>query len=77
VAGLTTRVDTLSEELESQTKKLSDEIERQNIIILGMQKQFQVTMSKFSTKLQAIYESSSVSPLASTSEPGPRGDQGK
>jgi hypothetical protein len=74
VSSLTTRVDTLAEEVQKHNIKISDDIQRQNVIILGMQQQFQETMSDFSRKLQSIYNTSNnnpifVSPTASTSKP--------
>ncbi len=82
VSTLTTCGDNLTEEVHRHNTKLSDEIQRQNVIILGMQQQFQDTMSDFSHKLQAIYNTTNgnsvlVSPPASTSKPGQRGDQDK
>jgi hypothetical protein len=74
ISSLTSRVDTLSDEMKQHNSKLSSEIQRQNVIILGMQQQFQETMSDFSDKLQAIYHTSNnkstyISPSASTSKP--------
>ncbi len=74
VANLTTWVDSLAEELKRHNSKLSDDIQGQNIIILGMQQQFQDTMSDFSHKLQSMHKSASsepnfVSPSAFTSKP--------
>jgi hypothetical protein len=82
VATLTTRVDSLADDLQRHNSKLSDDIQRQNVIILGMQQQFQDTMSEFSQKLQSMYkvansEPNYVSPSASTSKPGQWGDQVK
>jgi hypothetical protein len=73
VKDLGTRVDNLSEELKLNNSRLSEEIQRQNVIILGMQRQFQDTMTDFSNKLQEIYSiseksSPSISPTASTSK---------
>ena len=68
---LTTRVDSLADDLQRHNSKLSDDIQRQNVIILGMQQQFQDSLSDFSAKLQELYHHSStatiVSPSASTS----------
>ncbi len=83
VESLTNRVDTLSEEQKNHNATLSDEIKCQNILILGMQTQFQETMTDFSTKLQAIYSTTNtnnpstsfVSPSASTSKTRHWGDQ--
>lgn len=81
VSSLTARVDTLSEELKLQNNKLSDEIGRQNVIILGMQQQFQESMSDFSSKLQELYKTSSNhnyrTTTASTSKPSQWGSQEK
>jgi hypothetical protein len=81
VSGIAQRVDTLADELKSQNSILSADIQRQNIIILGMQKQFQDSMQDFAHKLQALYNQSnctaSTSPSASTSEPGLWGAHGK
>jgi hypothetical protein len=72
VSSITARVDTLSEEMKLQHAKISDDIQRQNVIILGMQKQFQDSLPDFSTKLQDLYNNqgiaNSVSPSASTSD---------
>ena len=80
ISSLTSRVDTLSEEMKLHNNKLSNEIQRQNVIILGMQQQFQETMSDFSNKLQLLYTTSDktstiISPSASTSKPKQWGDQ--
>ncbi len=80
ISSLTSRVDTLSEEMKLHNNKLSNEIQRQNVIILGMQQQFQETMSEFSNKLQLLYTTSDktsaiISPSASTSKPKQWGDQ--
>ncbi len=82
ISSLTSRVDTLLDELKLQNDKLSDEIRCQNIIILGMQTQFQDTMSYFASKLQALYNppdtpTTTISPVASTSMTQHRGDQAK
>ncbi len=82
VSSLTARVDTLSEEIKIQNANLSDEIQRQNVLILGMQRQFQDCMKDFSGKLQDLYNKShtdtiSITPSASTSETGHLGDSGK
>jgi hypothetical protein len=80
ISGLTTCVDHLSEELKTHNDKLTNEIQRQNVIILGMQQQFQDTMSDFSTKLQQLYQATDkplVSPPASTSKPKQWGDIAK
>ncbi len=74
ISSLTSRVDNLSEELKIHNDKLSNEIQRQNVIIPGMQQQFQETMSDFTTKLQALYHATdkpppTISPHASTSKP--------
>jgi hypothetical protein len=72
VSNITARVETLSEEMKLQHAKISDDIQRQNVIILGMQKQFQESLSDFSSKLQDLYNNpgttTSVSPSASTSD---------
>ncbi len=71
VSNITARVDTLADEIKASNAKMSDDIQRQNIIILGMQQQFQDSLSDFSAKLQELYHHSStatiVSPSASTS----------
>ncbi len=82
VSRLTARVDAISKELKSHQTKISTEMQCQNVIILGMQKQFQETMSDFSSKLQAIYTAPEntanfVSPPASTSKQGHWRDPGK
>jgi hypothetical protein len=79
---LTTPVDSLADDLQRHNSKLSDDIQHQNVIILGMQQQFQDTMSEFSQKLQSMYkvansEPNYVSPSASTSKPRQWGDQVK
>ncbi len=55
VSGITTLVDTLSADIKLHTDQMASEIKRQNIIILGMQKQFQDSILDFSTKLQELY----------------------
>jgi hypothetical protein len=80
VSNIASRVDTLSDEIKAQNAKISDDIQRQNIIILGMQKQFQDSLKDFSAKLQDLYSTKNttiVSPLASTSTPGQWGTQDK
>jgi hypothetical protein len=82
VASISNRVDTLAAEVQCHNTKISDEIQRQNVIILGMQQQFQDTMADFSQKLQAIYSTSShnatfISPPSSTSKPKQWGDKAK
>ncbi len=80
VSNIASRVDTLSDDMKAQNAKISDDIQCQNIIILGMQKQFQDSLSDFSTKLQDLYSTKNntiVSPLASTSTPGQWGTRDK
>jgi hypothetical protein len=82
VNSISIRVDTLAEEVQRHNSKVSEDIQRQNVIILGMQQQFQETMSEFSQKLQAIYNTSGtnanfISPSASTSKLQQRGEQSK
>ena len=81
VNSITARVDTLSDEMKLQHNKLSEEIGRQNVIILGMQQQFQESMADFSSKLQALYTNSShnqhTTTTASTSKPSQWGVQDK
>jgi hypothetical protein len=82
IFSISSRVDSLSEELKLQHSKLSDEIKRQNVIILGMQQQFQEGMADFSTKLKAIYTNQGdpaliISSPASTSKPRQGGEQDK
>ncbi len=55
VTGITARVDLLSEDIKTHTTQMASENQRQNIIILGMQQQFQDSISDFSKKLQEIY----------------------
>lgn len=82
VSNIAARVDTLSEEIKHQNSKISDEIGRQNVIILGMQQQFQESMADFSSKLQELYNKSnnttpSITTTASTSKTSQWGERGK
>jgi hypothetical protein len=74
VSSITARVNSLSDEIKTHNEKISADIQRQNVIILGMQQQFQDTLSDFSAKLQALYNHSgnttNVPPFASTSNQG-------
>jgi hypothetical protein len=67
VSNITARVNTLADEIKAHNAKMSDDIQRQNIIILGMQQQFQYSLSDFSAKLQELYHHSSTTTLASPS----------
>jgi hypothetical protein len=76
VSNITNRVEALSDELRTHNAKIADDIQHQNIIILGMQKQFQDSLSDFSTKLQILYNHAgtnptTASPSASTSDQRP------
>jgi hypothetical protein len=73
-------VDKLSDEIKLLNAKISDDIQHQNIIILGLQKEFQDSFSDFSMKLQELYKNTSsttVSPSASTSNQGQWGTRAK
>jgi FtsZ-binding cell division protein ZapB len=82
VASITARVDTLSADIKLHTDQMASEIKRQNIIIIGMQQQFQDSMLDFSKKLQDIYNRSgttiqSIPPTTTTSDQRRRGDGNK
>ncbi len=82
VSSITTRVDTLSADIKLHTDQMASEIKRQNIIILGMQQQFQDSMSDFAIKLQALYNHPGTTiqpftPTTTTSEQRRRGDEKK
>jgi hypothetical protein len=82
VSNITAGVDTLFEELRMHNSRLSEGIQRQNVTILGMQRQFQESMTDFSSKLQELYNKSntndtSITHSASTSKPSQWGEQKK
>jgi hypothetical protein len=82
VSSLTDRVEVLAAELKTQNAKLSDDIQRQNVVILGMQQQFQNSLADFSTKLQHLYSTAgdkptTVTPSAPTRNQGPWGTREK
>jgi hypothetical protein len=79
VHNITARVDTLSDDIKQHTEQMSSEINRQNIIILGMQQQFKESMLDFSTKLQDLYnrphnQLQPITPTTTTSEQRRRGE---
>jgi hypothetical protein len=84
IQGISTKVTTLANDMVTQTAKLSEEIQRQNVIILGMQRQFQESFSDFAHKLQELYQDRQLPPtnlnpsqVAATSKPRPWGSPEK
>jgi hypothetical protein len=82
VTGITVRVDLLSEDIKTHITQMASEIQRQNIIILGMQQQFQDSISDFSKKLQEIYTRTGnaaqpITPTTTTRDQRRRGDEQK
>jgi hypothetical protein len=62
----------------TRVDNLALSIDKQNVIILGMQKDFQETMKHFSAQLQALYKKSitdqPLTPTSTTSMNGRLGD---
>jgi len=82
VTGITARVDLLSKDIKTHTTQMASEIQRQNIVILGMQQQFQDSISDFSKKLQEIYTRTGsaaqpITPTTTTRDQRRRGDEQK
>lgn len=78
VTSVTARVNTLSDDTKLHTEQMSSEIQCQNIIILGMQQQFQESMLDFSAKLQDLYNQPThmlqpITPMTTTSGQRRRG----
>ncbi len=72
----TCTVQTITLSMEQQNVRidhLAHSIEKQNSIILGMQKEFQVTMGSFSSRLQELYSmntsTTQVTPTTTTTVP--------
>jgi hypothetical protein len=65
--------------LSSRVDDIAMSINRQNVIILSMQKEFQMTMSEFSERLQLLYTTSNahsnITPPTTTSAPRRWGEQ--